>query len=204
MHLADEKARGAFMLRLDLRLAGRGGRHQVRIGMVGRAPHSTLARPALGPATLIKESPVQILPAPGFSLGVDQREHRPRVNRDLRALRDLKQPQRVAHFLVAPAVAARDGDAKELHVLRLQQHENCLQIRARRAKGILINDDLTPRPSVSTGSETTGGRAQGHECRDGEQRAVNARPTAGSERHLWTPQESVARCNGGQCNWPRT
>lgn len=55
----------------------------------------------------------------------------------------------MTHFLITPAIAARYGNAEHVDILRLQEHQNGLHVRARRTKRVLVNDDLASRVVMS-------------------------------------------------------
>lgn len=68
----------------------------------------------------------------------------------------------MTHFLITPAVAAGYGNAEHVDILRLQEHQNGLQVRARRTKRVLVNDDLASRvvmPSLLVQDNAVLGRA---------------------------------------------
>jgi hypothetical protein len=115
--------------------------------MVWRA-RDVLLRPDFRERALVVELAELPLPLLRLPRRVEQRHHGARIDGHLGALGDLEEPQCVADFFVAPAVAARHGDAEHVDILRLQQQQDRLEIGARRAEGILVDDDLPLRGSV--------------------------------------------------------
>ncbi len=57
-------------------------------------------------------------------------------------MRDLQHAQDVVDFLIPPAIAAGDGNAEDVDVFGLQDHQHGLEVGGSRAKSILIDDYL--------------------------------------------------------------
>jgi hypothetical protein len=75
-------------------------------------------------------------------------------DRDFGASHDLEQTQRVGDFLIAPLIAADDGDSEEVDLRGLEQHQQRLHVAAAGAGTILIENDFAPlllRPRAGTG-----------------------------------------------------
>src|SRR3954470_14236169 len=98
---------------------------------------------ALVPRTLVRDLSVQLLPNLSSLLRANQREDGARNYRDIGATDEFQGAQRVGHFFFAPRVAGDDGNTEHFDVGRLDEYQDGLLVCSRRARCILINDDVT-------------------------------------------------------------
>ena len=127
--------------RFQVRLALGHRRHDVRL-VIGLAKFGGAVGFEVGPAPLVFELSVQSLPAFGLFLGVEQRIDGPLVDGNVGAIRDFEQAQHMLRLFLHPLISADGGDAEDVKLLGLQEHENRLLVAGSGTPSVLVDDDF--------------------------------------------------------------
>src|SRR5262249_42603115 len=82
------------------------------------------------PSAFPRNHTVRFFPGLLPGLSVNQGKHCARNNRNIRAMDDFQQPQRVSYFLVSPAIAAHYGKTQDFHVRIVKEQDSSLKVSA--------------------------------------------------------------------------
>jgi hypothetical protein len=123
MHHPHDELGGCPWLCLNSRFAFIHVRHDIR-RVIGLFEYrGTLCVKAFGPAALVFQLSVQLLPALALFLGVDERKLCPRDHRNIRPSGDFQQAKSMLRLFLHPLIAAHGRNPKDVELVRLQKNQ---------------------------------------------------------------------------------